>query len=263
MTATLSSRQMPIGAHYDQALQWMESTAHALAARVQPPKEVLYRGTPAFRYTEKTLHQAIVQKLARVVSGLHAARVLLAYGFTQEQAALQRMLDEAQEDVTFLSYAVIFDKREPLHDEFLDAFYREEFPDDDSDIAESQSERPMVRRKKVRAYLARCEHPNIEMTRSVKVAATISKAYSGYVHGASPHIMDMYFGTPPRFHMRGMRGTHRIHESAHDLWNYFFRGICAFGVAAAAFGDEEMVDQIDTYKKGFAKLSGKNYDNEA
>jgi hypothetical protein len=248
---------------YDQALECMESTVHALAARVPPPKEVLYRGQPAFRYTEKRLHQAIVQKLVRYVSGLQAARVLLEGGFVQEQCALQRMLDEFEQDITFLSYALIFDKREPLHDEYLEAFYAEEFPDDDSDIVDAPKDRPTISRKKIRAYNARCEQPTLEMTRGVKLSATISKAYSGYVHGASPHIMDMYYGDPPRFHIRGMLGTNRMPQHARDLWNYFFRGICACGVAAAAFGDAEMLDQIDTYKKGFAKRSGRNYDDEA
>ncbi|MFD2273394.1 hypothetical protein ACFS07_26355 [Undibacterium arcticum] len=35
------------------------------------------------------------------MSSLHAARLLTMYGFVQEQAALQRILDELQEDITF------------------------------------------------------------------------------------------------------------------------------------------------------------------
>lgn len=52
-----------------------------------------------FRYEEKTLLQALIQKLARMVSGLHAARLLCDNGFLQEQRALQRMLDEFHEDL--------------------------------------------------------------------------------------------------------------------------------------------------------------------
>ena len=37
--------------------------------------------------------------------------------------------------------------------------------------------------------------------------STLHKAYSGYVHGAYPHIMELYGGNPARFHMAGMRDT--------------------------------------------------------
>lgn len=92
---------------YDQALLNMENTLHALAARVPQPQRVPHMGSIAYRYIEKSIHQALVQKLARLISTLHAARLLLREGFVQEQAALQRILDEINEDITFLSFGVI------------------------------------------------------------------------------------------------------------------------------------------------------------
>jgi hypothetical protein len=47
----------------------------------------------------------------------------MAHGFVQEQAALQRILQELHEDITFLAYSKIFNDFTPLHQEFLDAFY--------------------------------------------------------------------------------------------------------------------------------------------
>ena len=44
----------------------------------------------------------MVQKLARMVSTLDAARLLLEHGFVQEQAALQRVLDEIRRTYFFL-----------------------------------------------------------------------------------------------------------------------------------------------------------------
>ena len=77
-----------------------------------PPQRVPHGDAFVFRYKEKTIHQAMVQKLARVVSGLHAARLLLENGLLQEQAAVQRMLDEFHEDILFLAFAVI---KENIH----------------------------------------------------------------------------------------------------------------------------------------------------
>ena len=244
---------------YLQTLRNMESTLTGLAKRVPPPQRVPILDSFAFRYVEKSIHQAIVQKLARVISGLHAARILLESGFVQEQGALQRMLDEFQEDVTFLAYAVITNEVTDLHRRYLDAFYQEEF-DKPQDPVSSTQKRPMVPRDKIRAYIARIEGSALDPSRGVAVTRTISKAYSGYVHGASPHTMEMYGGNPPRFHVAGMRETPLFSDHADDLWNYFYRGICAFGFAAKAFGDEALFSSIQRYRDEFARQSGKEND---
>jgi hypothetical protein len=243
---------------YDQALVNMERTVHTLAARVPQPQAVPYKDGFQFRHVERTVHQALVQKLARTVSTLSATRLLMEHGFAQEQASMQRILDELQEDVTFLSFGIIFSKWSKLHDDYLAAFFEEEF---DADTAmESTQKRPMIPRKKIRAAIASMEGATgLDQSTGVEVTRTVSKAYSGYVHAASPHIMDMYGGNPPRFHMRGMRGTPRQIEHRADLWNYFYRGIISFGFAAKAFGDDEMFASIRDFADEFAKRSGKNY----
>lgn len=241
---------------YDQALTHMERTVHDLAKRVPRPKQVPYKGGFVFRHVEKTVHQALVQKLARLVSSLHASRLLMMNGFVQEQAAMQRILDELQEDITFLAFGVIFDKWVSLHDDYLAAFFEEEF--DADSVIESTQKRPMIPRKKIRAWIASVE-VGLDPSSAVEVTRTISKAYSGYVHAASPHIMDMYGGTPPRFHMRGMLGTSRHTEHRADLWNYFYRGIIAFGFSAKAFGDDELFVAVKDFADEFARISGKDY----
>jgi hypothetical protein len=247
---------------YEQTLRNMERTLHGLTRRLPPPQRVPMKDSFAFRYVEKTIHQAVVQKLARIISGLHAARILLESGFIQEQGALQRMLDEFQEDVTFLCYAVIYDDVTDLHRTYLDAFYEEEF-DNLDDVVESTQKRPMVSRQKIRAYLARIEESGLDPSRAVKVTRSISKAYSGYVHGASPHIMEMYGGNPPHFHVAGLRDSALYPDHQDDLWNYFYRGICAFGFAAKAFGDETLFASIQKFRDDFAKHSGKDYEVSA
>lgn len=244
---------------YLQTLRSMAATLEELAKRIAPPQRLPVLDSFVFRYTEKSIHQAMVQKLARIVSGLHAARILLEAGFLQEQGALQRMLDEFQEDVTFLAYAVFNNDLTDLHRRYLEAFYEEEF-DKPEDPVGSTQKRPMVPRDKIRAYIARIEGSGLDPSRGVAVTQTISKAYSGFVHGASPQIMEMYGGDPPRFHVSGMRGTSRFSEHQHDLWNYFYRGICSFGFAAKAFGDDALFSSIQRYRDEFAKRSGREYD---
>lgn len=242
---------------YDQALKHMEHTVHQLANCVSKPQKVQFKDSFVFRYVEKTVHQALVQKLARLVSGLHAARLLMEAGFVQEQAAQQRILDEITEDISFLSFSVIFGDVTPLHQTYLDAFYQEEF--DPNGAVASSSERAMVPRKKIRAYIDRVSSGPKGSSKHLDASRTVSKAYSGYVHAASPQIMDMYGGNPLRFHMRGLRGTERHVEHRADIWNYFYRGILAFAFSAKAFGDEDLFNSISDFAREFAHVTGKDY----
>ena len=244
---------------YNQALTHMERTVHGLAKRVPQPQDVPYKDSFVFRHVEKTVHQALVQKLARLVSNLHATHLLMAHGFVQEQGVLQRVLDELQEDITFLALGVIFSKLTSLHDDYLAAFFEEEF--DAETAVGSTQKRPMIPRKKIRAWIASMEG-GLDQSRGVELTRTISKAYSGYVHAASPHIMDMYGGDPPVFHMRGMLGTPRHAEHSADLWNYFYRAIIAFGFAAKAFGDDELFATIRDFADEFGRISGKDYQSK-
>ncbi len=227
-----------------------------------PPQQIRWRDGFVFRYVEQTIHQAILLKLARTISGLRAALVLLENGFVQEQAVMQRVLDEMGEDIIFLVYAVANDRVTELHERYLEAFFQEEF---DPAVAptDSPQKRPMIPRKRIRAYLAAVEGKasnqqgkTLNPSDGVKLSKTLSKAYSGYVHAAAPHIMDLYGGNPPTFHLEGMLGTPRFSEHADDLWNYLYRGLMAFVAAARAFGDKECADFVYENLKRFEGASG-------
>lgn len=243
---------------YDKTLINMETSHAALAARVRAPEAVPLGQGLVFRYRDRDIHQALIQKLARVVSGLHAARLLMTNGFVQEQAALQRMLDEFNEDIVFLAYGVISGNITDLHREYLAAFYQEEFDNPGSAIASTQN-RPMISRQKIRAYLSRIEAKALDPSSRVDVMRTVQKVYSGFVHGASPHIMDMYLGSPPRWHLRGMLGTIRAGEHREDLWNAFYRSIGSFALTAKAFGDEVLFGSVLQYMRDFAAAAGESY----
>jgi hypothetical protein len=221
---------------YDQTLQNLETSHRVLAVRVRQPEAVVHGDGYVMRYRERDVHQALVQKLARVISGLHAARLLSARGFFQEQGALQRMLDEFNEDILFLANSVIAGDTTELHRDYMMAFFLEEFDHPASAIRSTQK-RPMVPRKKIRAYLARISGAGLDPSRGAEAMRTIDKTYSGFLHGASPQIMEMYYGDPPHFHVRGMPGATRATEHLEDLWNCFYRSIGSFVFSASAFGD--------------------------
>jgi hypothetical protein len=66
---------------YNQTLRQLDKAFRRLEAMVPTPQMMQHGDSFVFRYKENTIHQALIQKLARMVSGLHAARLLCDNGF--------------------------------------------------------------------------------------------------------------------------------------------------------------------------------------
>jgi hypothetical protein len=156
---------------YDSALMLMDDSFDTLSQKLVSPIKVSMgkRKWYVYRYLEKSIRQAILQKLAREVTGLRAVRLLNKAGFLQEQASLQRMLDEFQEDISFLCLAIIYDDFTSHHKEYLDAFYQEEFDNPESAIKSSQK-RPMIPRKKIRAFIGKNRGIGYDQSKVVEVS---------------------------------------------------------------------------------------------
>ena len=224
------------------ALAEIERGFRVLEKRVPPPVQIPQKSSFVFRYREQTIHQAVVQKLARQVSGLYAVTVLHRHGLFQEQGVIQRGLDELQEDITFLSLAIIRGDMTDRHKQYLEYFYAEEF-DDPSDVIGSHKSRGMVSRDKIRAYVNRAVDNN---SSGANIAGkVITKAYSGFVHAASPHIMDMVWGEPPRFDLCGETAQIATRGFDRDALNYFYRALIGTAIAAIAFGEQKLASEME------------------
>lgn len=70
--------------------------------------------------------------------------------------------------------------------------------------------------------------------------------------------MDMYGGDPPHFHLTGMRGTPRISECARNAENYIYGGLMATIIAAKAFGDRALVDELYKFLAAYESANGHN-----
>jgi hypothetical protein len=236
----------------------LENAFRRLEQQIPPPRDIHIDGELALRHTEQLIEQALIQKLARYISSLAATQLLLDHGFLQEQGVLQRTLDEIGEDIMFLVVAITNDTVTELHQRYLAAFWAEEF-NDRSKPVESRNDREMVPRNKIRAYVARVLQPTLNPSRNLAVSKTISKVYSGFVHGASPHLMEMCDGEPPRFHVRGMRGMPRVSDYQFDIWNYYYRGLVNATAVAKALGDASLVKALLEYGSRFEQQAGRDF----
>lgn len=235
---------------YDEALGLMENYVHHLAGQLGAPQLMtVAKIAYGFRYAEKGAVQAMLQKMARLVSALRAVRILLAHGFVAEQAAVCRIADEASEDINFLALGLIHGETD-LHKAFIEAFNLEEFEDAER-LTETATKRPNIPRDRIHAYLT--QNPSADSDPSSGKAAmkALHKTYSGYVHGASPHIMETYGGNPARFHMNGMLGTPLVDSHVDAFWNYMLRGLMSFAMVAKASGDETFFASIRQYCRDF------------
>lgn len=217
----------------------MDHTLETLVLTQPIPKKNYIRDGLRYHYEERSLAQAVLQKLARIASGLRSAQILLEHGLLQEQAALCRMIDEFQEDVCFLSFGILDGDLSDRHQQFLDAFY--DGTDNENHSPQSFLEKKNeVPRKKIRSYIANHKLSPLNPSGAISASLQISNVFSGYVHGASLNIMEMYHPTPPKFLTRGMSGSRLQEDHRVDFHNFVYRGIMAFCFATRAIGDSDL-----------------------
>lgn len=239
---------------FSEALEVMMDAFRQFEASVTPPTTVARGDSFVFRYENKGIHEALIQKLARYISGLNATTVLLKAGYAQEIGVLFRTLDEIQEDIFFLAVAETNNARTDRHEQYLNAFYEEAIfsrPEGSIEIKKPN----LVPRKKIRAHTLNTLGTE-DSSKAQHAAESISTAYSGYVHAASENVMDMYGGSSPHFHLTGMPATSRIQEMYEDIDNYVYRGLMATIAIAKAFGDSSLVVKLDEFLAKYEQANG-------
>lgn len=238
-----------------EAVTVMTNALRRVESSIAPPQPVAHKGSFVFRYANKGVHEALVQKLARYISGLNAMAVLLDAGYVQEVGVLFRTLDEMQEDIFFLASAETNGDRSERHTQYLEAFYAEAvFSRPEGSLRISEPNLPP--RKKVRAHTINVLGQGVNASQALDAGESVSTAYSGYVHAASENVMEMYGGNPLHFHVQGMRGTSRIATFERDAENYVYRGLMAATVVAKAFGDKPLVDIMYEFLKKYESANG-------
>lgn len=229
-----------------EAIEAMTRAFQHMEQSLAPPQRVPHRDSYIFRYANKGVLEALIQKLARSISGLNAVGVLINSGYTQEAGVLFRTLDEIQEDILFLATAETNGTKTERHEHYLQAFYAEAVfsrPEGSLEIPKPK----LVPRKKIRAHTMNTLGQGVNISQALVAEESLGTAYSGYVHTASENIMDMYGGESPHFHLRGMKGTPRISACARAAENYVYMNIMVTIVVAKAFGDRPLVDELYTF----------------
>jgi hypothetical protein len=194
-------------------LDFTERFFREIESATPPPQWVPWEDKFNWRYREKLPSQILVQKIARQISGLKAADLLLSNGLLQELGVIFRVLDEIQEDVMFLSLGLATGKWSKKHQNYAEHFWSE---DDDGPI-------PQVPRKNIRAFVNRVfSQPDPSTADSV--GRTLHQAYSDFVHARSAPTMGMVVGPPPQYELDGIFDGPARRQYIEQMPSYYYRG---------------------------------------
>jgi hypothetical protein len=241
---------------YQKTNLFLSECFHELEAPAVTPEPTNLGVHIVLRYKVHCLEIAIIQKLARYISGLNASWLLLESGYTQELGAIFRTLDEFHEDILFLALPLVSEvELTETHKKYLDEFFQEELDNPDNPLQSTQKRGP-IPRKKIRSIIANSDLGGLNPHDSQELSRTLSQAYSGYVHGASGHICEMVGGKPLKYFLSGMAGTPRQNEFLFNYWDYAYRGLLATVFSAKALGDGDVAKKCTQYIEYFEKTTG-------
>ena len=213
---------MEIDSYLENTLSDLGVIFHEMVTKIQAPVVVDVGGYVAWRYQNLSDSLACFLKGVKIVSTLNASMVLLRHGYAQEIGALCRMIEDYCNEIFFLLLpqdGENFTKEQIL---FLEDFFKEEFDKPTNPLGSTQK-RSNVPIRKIHATFGKIAKTEINPSDAQELLRTTHQAFSGYVHGAYPHIMEMFGTAHP--HLNGMLGTPRVDEWRGQLIGYVYKAL--------------------------------------
>ena len=211
------------------------------------PEFIREIGRERFRYQKPSSQIFQVLKSVRVASAYNACLCLLRQGYCQETCALIRMVFEFLHDMEFIAESYLKGGVSGRQQEMLALFFKEDLPDPE-EFMSRHNKRPTVPRRKVYAEVARGLSPE-NPDRTQRLIRLLEESYSGYVHAAYPHIMELYVGGVWRFSINGMAGTPRQFQALRAVVRSLSQALNQFAKLAIQFGKVELFKELIEKRK--------------
>jgi hypothetical protein len=221
-----------------------------IGSHFPPPKFVSVSGQQQFRYSENTAYHVAFLKAVRMVSGLNASLNLLSGGYYLEIMVVLRTVDDFFSDILFILENVELNTLSDVQKQFMEDFFQEEFVNPNNPL-ENTKRRSTVPRRKIWASVARQIGQYANPSDAQKILQVTNDAFSGYVHGAYPQIMELCGGKPPRFHMNGVVASPRIEACFKQISFYLHRTIMATGILTKSLGLGGLSDRANEIRDYF------------
>jgi hypothetical protein len=221
-----------------EAIDRLQSSSHL--------KPIVLDSEGKFRHTSKTENVYLYMKALRYISLLNAARTLTENGFFQEVGILCRCLNETQDDFYFIAMPSSKASRERREQQLLE-FYVEEFKPKTAGLLES-NKRNRVPRKNIHSTIAASTEA-VNQSDVVQVFSILETAYSGYVHGAYGHLMELYGGPNFGFRANGLPPQAFAMARERDMSHRVYNGVMILERLAQALGEEKESRGLLVYRK--------------
>lgn len=194
---------------------------HGLAGTLEAPGFFNDGNERGFRFDKPELVHFCLLRGVRIVSVLNASIELARCGFPQEVAVLLRTMIEYSTQIDFMLASLDTNGKLSVD---ASAFISDYFGDDRRTGNQASKKAKLVQKKVHEIIGARLDSAAAtaagEIGNAKPTAQLLSNIYlvfSNYVHGRYPESMDLYGGTPGRFHLNGMRGTPKDGENIEIL----------------------------------------------
>lgn len=237
---------------YAATVQALDATLRQFSRSVPKPVSVYYRNASAYRYSQKSDRQALVAKCARLLSSLRSIHCLIINGLSLDAGAIMRVSDETSTGIMFLAAPRIFGiEPEPIHERYLAEFFQEEF---DVGAVLVRTKRDRVPRSKIISYISRAYSTDRDIYTAKTNTELIEGAFSGFVHGAAGHIMDIFDGRD--FVIPLEASDEPLMALTEQFGHYIQRTIIAFCHTSLALERRELFDRLYALNRRYFKDDG-------
>lgn len=234
----------------------LDECVHVLSQSFPQPGLVPRGDAFVFRHQNKSALLLMYLKAVKIASNNNAAMVLIRSGYVQETYALCRMIDEACDDILFMASPDGDDgqlSRDQLR--FLEEFFQAEIESPGDPL--SSAKRDRVPRRSIHAALSRMRgaesrNPSLD----IAVGRTLHRTFSGFVHGAYVHVMELFEVPERRFHTRGLIGTLRIEECEDNHINYVYRSLGAVEAVSTLADRPDVASRLHGLRLELARQTG-------
>lgn len=229
------------------AIDRLDRTVAVLNRRL--PQPVLQDDWFQYRSEHQDARVVALTRMARIVSGLRAVKVLGERGYLQEMGVLLRTVDDFCDEITFLVEGHADSAPSNQVKRFLDHFFAETLVSHGPGSGQDRNP-DRVKRDKIRAGQSRFLQPDNPSDVQFKVGK-IDRAFDSYVHGGYPSVMELYEGRSGSFCTNGLSGSPNIAAMRRQLSYYVARALAVSGFACYAMGFGDLGDEMKVANKDF------------
>jgi hypothetical protein len=221
----------------------LELAASSFSGMIKPPVYVA-RPDEHFEYENPDEKTFAILRCVRIASDFRAVMILLEHGHVQQVGVLMRGIVEFNMDLDVVIGPYLVPETKNDVDQRIAEYFSE--PSwNFRRILEDPKKRATTPRRKTYALIAKVLGESVEPANPYQVRQTVKaleEGYSGYVHGAYEHIMELYDPYDRRFAIRGI--PERIWEWMGYIALNLHQSLNCFAAIASFFGLKDLSKTI-------------------